>query len=97
MCARIAASRRSEAHTLIAEQLTRPPNPSHEIEDAITKAYNEVSTLKRSGTLNSLQAAFERTGQPADNESAGADELAAPGRAIAIKNRCNSGVPWHLA
>ena len=41
---------KDEARTLIAEQLTRPPNPSHEIEDAVTKAYNEVGTrFKRSG------------------------------------------------
>jgi hypothetical protein len=40
---------KDEARTLIAEQLTRPPNPTHEIEDAITKAYNEVGTrFKRS-------------------------------------------------
>ena len=41
---------REDAHNLIAEMLTRLPNPSHEIEDAITKAYYEASTRQRSGT-----------------------------------------------
>lgn len=35
---------KDEARTLIAQQLTRLPNPAHEIEDAITKAYDEISS-----------------------------------------------------